>query len=349
MIKTTGTMRDNNVTRVLTIHSKNLAEAITNINREVTLENYNEGVILKPHGNSHATIVKNKRIQIAIKTLVKKGLLNQRLMKEKNIFVYIDKNEWGIEEFWEKSRGDPMTNVCPDNLVVKRAGIRTNTRGRYFLDISSKKLYELAKNNTIRCLINKKEDITIIKSNDPAARKLTPHGIRRIQISIPQEALTKEELSKLNINSWLPINLKLNLKSFGLSMTDFYSVKEEKELADFLIKKGMEIKVKDYRDPYDLLLPEKKVAIEVHNSSPSEYDFSTRHKIKPAMIRLRILEAEFFLNKLNLERFIVIINEKWAGGKYIKELTDCIDKKINVIYTDFKEGWCKKIENNLIG
>lgn len=348
MIKLTGVMRNNNVTRVVTIYSKNLARAIEKIERRIQLRNFKDGVLLKPRGESHATIVREKRIQIAIKNLVKKKILDEKLLSEKNISVYINPKDWGLSEVLQKSKGLPFTKEIPKNLDIKKAALRTNKRGRYFIDISSKKLNEITKKETIRCLINRRENIILVKSKELSARKLTPHGKGRIQIAIPKEIMKKEEILKLSKKSWLPINIELNLDSFGLSLPDFFSVKEEKELAECLTKKKIKIKLKDYTDPYDIYLPKQGIGIEIHNSLPLKGDLTTRHSIKSGMIRLRILEASFLVNNKELREFYLILNKNWERGKYVKELSEKNEKNVRILYTYFNKGWERVIVSKII-
>ncbi len=348
MIKITGRINNNKSTKLLVIHSKNLTNEIRKKGQKVRLENFNDGLIIKNGNEIHTTLVQNKRIQIAIGNLIKNNKINPDIINRDTVDVYLNLKDWKLKEISQKSRGSPITNELPDNLIAKKAGLRTNKRNRYFIDISSKKLFEIAKKETIRCLINRKENLILIKSNKLSARKLTPHGKGRIQIAIPKEILKKEEIINLSEKSWIPIYIELNLKSFGLSLPDFYSNKEEKELAQYFTKKNIKIKIKDYTDPYDMYLPEYNIGIEVHNSLPALDDFVTRHKVRPAMVRLRILEADFLVRKGNLKKFLLILNKKWLGSKYIKELTENINKNIIIFYTDFRKGWPKNIEDEII-
>lgn len=348
MLKLIGRIIINNKnTKLLVIHSKKLSEEVYKIKNKIYLENFLDGLKIEPGGNIHATIASGKRLQIAITTLIR----NKKIKAETNIIpIYLNESLWKInkKEILKKSVGNPISSIIPSNLVIKRAAIRPN-RERFYLDISSKKFHDISKEKIIKCLFNRIDDsIIIINSDDIEARKLTPHSKKRIQISIPEELLKKEEIKKIKNNGWLPINLKLNLESFGLKINDFYSIKEENELVEYLINKKVKIKIKEPSDPYDILIKKKNVAIEVHNSVPKYGDLVTRHKIKPGMVRLRILEADFLTKNKELTKFYLIINEEWKKGKYIQELINKVNKKVKIFFTDFKNEWCEKMGNEII-
>jgi len=345
MIKLKGRIEKRNTCKLLVIHSKKLSEKLKD---KISLENYGDGLIIKPKGNIHATIAAQKRLQIALTNLIKDKKI--RIKEVKEIPIYLNEKEWKIkkEEILAKGVGNPLSNIVPKNLIIKNATIRNN-RGRYYLDISSKKLYEISKNKIVKCLFNKtKDSIIIINSNETNARRITPHSKKRVQIAIPKELLKKSEKLKLDEKDWLPIKLKMNLKSFGLNIDDFYSIKEEKELVIYLSNEGIKIKLKEPSDPYDILIKEKKVGIEIHNSTPRYGDLVTRHKVKPALIRLRILEADFLVRKKELNKFFVIINKKWERGKYINELIKKENKNVKILFTNFKNKWEEKIGQEIL-
>ena len=350
MIKLIGKIRKNGKgsARILVIHCKNLVSKIRETKNKIHVSDFRDGVVIKPEGESHATIAAEKRIQIALMALIKNKIIDSTKIKKQEVPVYLDLSEWNLKEALRKSIGSPMTTKYPKNLTSKKAAIRTNKKNRYFLDISSKKLHELAKKETIKVLINRKKEIILVRSDKLKARRLTPHGKGRTQIAVPKEILKRKEILNLNKNSWLPTNIKLNLESFGLTLTDFYHIKEERQIAESLIEKKIKVKIKDYTDPYDIFLPEYNSCIETHNSIPNQEDFVTRHKVRPAMVRLRILEADFLIKNNKVNKFFLIINKKWKDKKYINELTEKIDKKVHIIYTDFTNNWNGKVGKEII-
>jgi hypothetical protein len=232
--------------------------------------------------------------------------------------------------------------------MSKRAAIRLNNK-KYYLDISSKRLYELAKKQGIKCLFNtNSEEIVIIKSSLPEARKLTPHSKKRIQIAIPKEILSKKQIESIANKRWLPVTVKFNLDSFGLKVFDFYSVTEEKELVKYLSSKGIKIAIKDYREPFDIKLLNKNIAVEVHNSIPAKEDFASRHRIKIGQVRLRILEAYHLIKNKQMDTFFLIINQSWRSNRYISELLDSTNNRVRILYTDFKDSWCDEVGDRII-
>ncbi len=347
MIKIKGKIKNCRTTKLLIIHSKKLSEKIIEIGNKINIQNFKEGLILDPKGDTHVTIAADKRLQIAITKLVKKGRIE--LNNQTVIPIYLDESKWKISknDILKKSIGDPSSEITPEDLTRKNAAL-SKRGGKYYLDISSKALYGLVKKNRIKCLLNKnKGEMIIIRSDEINARKLTPHSKKRVQIVIPKKILNKGERNKLEKKAWIPIILKLNLNSFGLEINDFYSIKEEKELVGYLIKNKVKIKVKEPSDPYDILL-EENIGIEIHNSIPHPSDLITRHRVKPALVRVRILEADFLVRKGDLNKFFVIINEKWKEGKYIQEVIRKVTKKVIVIFTNFEKGWENDIGDKII-
>lgn len=348
MIKLIGKLKHINNIRILSVYSKNLAKGIERRGNLVSIKDFKEGIILKPGKEVHATIAQQKRIQISITNLIKKGVIKKEKTNKKEISVYLNLSDWGIEEILRKGVGSPLTKTSPKNLISKRAAIACKGN-QYYIDLSIKRLYEICKNNKIKCLLKKdNEGFILVKSNSINARRLTPHSKKRVQISLTKEILDKIELDKLSQKSWLPIYIKLNLKSFYLEISDFYSITEEKELVKYFSENNTKIKIKDYRDPYDIKLIKYNSLIEIHNSNPNYNDLTTRHKIKAGQVRLRILEADFWTRNKGVNKFFIVINKKWESGKYIKELTNLIDKKVKVLFTDFQNEWYKKIGEEII-
>ena len=343
MLKLKGVIKKYPGGFALIVYSKNLVEKVEENNKKVGLKRFEGGFKLEKKNELHAVIGAEKWIQITVTKLI-----NKKQAKDKKITIYLDKDEWGLKNVFRKGMGSPIADITPEKLILKKAAIRTNNRGKYFLDLSIKRLYELAKKETIKCLLNRKEEIIIIRSEEPNARKLTPHGKRRIQICIPEAILNEKEKRLLSKKSWFSTEIKMNIESFNLKIEDFYGVREEKEMVRYLIKKNIKVKIKNISDPYDFYLPEYFSCIEVHNSVPGYGDLVTRHKVRPAMVRLRILEAIFSVNNTKIKNFFLIINKGWSTGKYIKELTEKIDKRVHIIYTNFENEWYEKVGEGMI-
>lgn len=349
MIRLIGKIKQIGTVKILNVYSKNLAKEILKRKNKISIKSYEDGIIIGPNGKFHATIAQDKRIQISITKIIKKKIIESKKINNKEIYIYINPLEWNLKEIISKSiHIAPISNHIPKNLMIKRAAIKPN-KNKYYLDLSIKRLYELAKEDTIKCLFNRdNEGIIIIRSTKPEARRLTPHSKKRVQISIPKEIIKEMELKEIDANWWFPINIKMNLKSFGLNITDFYSIKEEMELVASLLENGIKIKVKDYRNPYDIFIPQHNSGIEIHNSTPGPADLSTRHNVRPGQVRLRILEAENLIRNKKVDNFFVILNKSWENGKYIKELTENVYEKVNVFFTDFKKDWNKEISKKII-
>ncbi len=348
MIELKGKIEKRGNVRILVIHSKKLSEKIKQRGNKVTVKNFKGGLILIPKGDSHVTIAANKRLQIAVTTLIKKGEI--KIGDQEKTPLYLNEEDWEIteNEILAKGIGSPLSKIIPLNLTKKNAGL-CKKGGRYYLDISSKEFYNICKKNRIKCLLNRKGNpIIIIKSDSIKARKLTPHSKKRVQIAIPKEIISKNEIKKLDKIGWLPIILKLNIQSFMLKISDFYGVKEEKDLVNYLVGQDIKIKIKEPADPYDILIRDKNIAVEVHNSIPKREDLVTRHKVKPALVRLRILEADFFIKNKEVNKFFVIINEMWKNGKYINELIKGSDQNTVVLFTNFKDKWEEKVGQELL-
>lgn len=342
MIRLFGRLKEN----ILIVHSKNLSNAVRANNNRISLTNYLNGLKLSPLGNIHATIASEKRLQISIGNLLKKNIIT---ITKEEIPVYILPEEWNLEEgeILLKGKGLPLSKEIPKEIISKKGAIRKSKKN-YYLDISSKRLSEIARKEIIKVLFNREGGrFILIKSNDPKARKLTPNSKKRIQIAIPKEMLNEREIKELSSKHWFPVLLQLNLKSFGLEIKDFFSISEERKIVETLTEKGMKIKIKDPSDPYDFLINEN-IGIEVHNSLPKYGDLVTRHKIKPGMVRLRILEADFLTKEKIISRFFVILNKKWEESKYIQELINSINKNAIVLFTNFEKDWDKETSEEII-
>jgi len=330
-------------TVLLRVYSKPLTKRILELGQRITLLRFRDGFTIKPDGSKHVTVVANKGLQIAITRLSRE----YGLEVFKTIPVYIDTDTWKIEFLLKKAIGIPITHTIPKKLIHRRAAI-TRKYNKYCLDITFKKLNKLSERITIRCLIKRVGDgFVIVKSNNLNARKLTPHSKRRIQISIPKSMLSKNEINFLSVNSWFKTKVKFDPDSFGLSLADFYTVKEENELVKAMIERGIKVVPKDYRAPYDILLKKSKCCIEVHNSLPVPEDFSSRHRIRPGQVRLRILEAHYNISKYNLKHSFVIINNAWKRSKHISSM-NISNTRVHVIFTDFNSNWAEKTTQKIL-
>lgn len=333
--------------KILVIHNKTLTEKTKKFGQKITLKIHPNGIEIIPKGKTHVTIAAQRKLRITITSLVRDKIIK---IKNKNkVKIIVDLKKWKIvkKDLFKKGRGNPTTSLIPKNLIKKNAGIRKSGR-TYYIDISSKKLFEISKEKNLKCLFNRiKGDIILIKSYNKEARKITPHSNKRIQIAIPKNFLNKKEIASLSSKSWLPIKLQMNLESFDLKIKDFFHIKEEKELVENLIKKGCKLKIKNPSDPYDFLI-NNKIAVEVHNSIPKYGDLVTRHKVKPALVRLRILEADSLTKNKKINKFFVIINKKWKEGKYIQEVINKKNKNMQVFFTEFENKWYEKTGDEII-
>jgi hypothetical protein len=347
MIKLIGRVKESNSVIILNIYSKNISEKVLEMQNKISIKNYKDGILIQPNGKIHATIAQNKRIQVAITKLIREGIIDSKHIKNKEISVYINSSEWGLKEIIQKSIHIlPLSKDIPGDLMEKRAAIRLNNK-KYYLDISSKRLYELAKKEGIKCLFNTDDkNIVIIKSNLPEARKLTPHSKKRIQISIPKKILDGEKIIALNKKGWLPVIIQLNLNSFRLEVSDFYSVKEENELVKYLSKNGVKVAIKDYTDPFDIKILDRNTVIEVHNSTPDKADFASRHKVRIGQVRLRILEADYSIKNRSANKFFLILNSLWQNNRYISELK--VENRVHILFTDFRDKWYERIGKDII-
>lgn len=342
-----GRIENCNNSKILVISNKSLTERVKEFSQKISLKINSKGIEILPGGEIHATIAGQRRLRITITNLINKNMIIIENKNKVKIFVNLKKWEISKNKLFSKGKGSSLSKEIPKDLIKKQAAIKKGLR-TYYLDISSKSFYDLAKKSTIKCLFNRNEEgIILIKSDEKEARRITPHSKKRIQIAISKEILTEEEIIFLNSKSWMPINIRLNLSSFGLDIKDFFSVREEKELVKYLTKKGIKIKLKNTADPYDFLI-ENNVAVEIHNSNPEKEDLVTRHKVKPALVRLRILEANFLIQDEKVDKFFIIINKKWETGKYIQEIINPKDKKIKIIFTDFKDKWDEEVGAKII-
>lgn len=331
-------------TIILVIYSKLLCSKILKIKQKVSIIKYRNGLIIKPNGGLHATIASGKRIQIAITKLYKNILLKFSTI----IPLYVNLNEWGMKKIVERATGFiPPISLDLKKFVIKPAAIK-KTKKHFYIDISFKKLSDLADKEVLRCLLSRDDAyFVMIKSDDLHARKLTKHSKRRIQIALPQNLLASEEVAILEKKKWFPILLKFDISSFGLDICDFYTVTEEGELVKNLVKKGIIITPKNYKDPYDIYLNDYSSCIEIHNSIPSTTDLNLRHGIRSGQVCLRVLEGQYLINKLNLKHAFIIINNSWRENKHIMDLINDMDKRVHVLFTNFNKNWSEEISDKI--
>lgn len=338
--------RNHGGTIVLGIYSKPLAMAVIERHQKVSLTPFADGLLIEPNGPLHVTIAAKKRLQIAATKLLRE-IFDGNVPE--TIPIYVCMKTWGLSELLRHATGSPLTTIFPTGLVAKRAAIKQD-RNRFYIDVSSKGLGEVARRSLIRCMLARDgENFIMIKANGPKARKLTSHTKgRRVQISIPKTMLTDEELKLLAKKGWLGgIKLKFALSTFGISDADFYTVKEEKELVNTLTDMGIRVSPKDARSPYDIGMENHNSYIEVHNSTSSHAELKSRHNIRMGQVRLRILEAQYLANNPSVNHAFVVVNESWIKSKHVVDLVSNLNHKTHVLSTDFKDGWAKKIARTI--
>lgn len=252
--------------------------------QKVKLELYDAGILIEPDGSQHVAIVAEKRLQIAVTKLFRK-IFDDNI--QENISVYVDESKWGLSELVRHAVGSPLTSELPEGVLAKQAAIKLSG-GKFCIEACFKVLSEMAKKFHIRCLLaGDGRDFVIVRSNSPRARKLTRHSREKVQIAVPKTFLMEEELKLLNKTGWLgEIKLKLVPSSFEISSSDFYTVKEEKELEKALASLGIEALPKNPRSQFDILLENCKSCVETHNSVPTNVELRIRHRIKAGQVRL---------------------------------------------------------------
>ena len=124
MIRLIGKIKKIKNIRILNIYSKNLASEISKKNNKIFIENFKNGIIIKPNGSIHATIAQGKRIQISITNLIKNGIISKEKTEKDDIFIYLEKSEWNIKEILQKTKGCPLTEEIPKDLIEKKAAFR---------------------------------------------------------------------------------------------------------------------------------------------------------------------------------------------------------------------------------
>lgn len=327
-------------TIVLEIYSKLLASKVIESGSKISLTRHNDGLLIRPNGSMHATIVAGKRLQISVTRMFREFFKTIPL----KIPIYVGLETWGLRELLRHASDSPISTSIPSNLIAKRAATR-RSRNKFYLDMCSKGMSEVVKRESVRCLLARDgKDFILIKSRDPRARKLTSHTKgRRIQISVPKTLLTNDEVKLLSKKAWLKTWLKFVPSSFNVSFADFYSVKEEKELVDALASIGIEVAPKDRGVPYDIYLPGLESCVEIHNSIPSNDDFGSRHRIRTGQVRLRILEAQHLTAESHIKHAFVVVNELWKKCGFVTDLVSDSNNKVHVLFTNFHNGWAREV------
>lgn len=327
--------------KILNVYSKPLADKVREAGNKIFMFNFKDGFLIKPNGDKHITIPSGKRLQIAVTKLVKTDLNIQK----SEVPIYVNPEEWNIKYLLKSPQGSPeikLPIIEEKNLVIKKAALSKNvaSKNKFNLHFSSKAIFNIAKNNEVRFLINRKDNIfTLIRSDEPQSRKLVAHSGNRLQLSIPKPMLNENDFYKLSKNNWYKVFVRLDLKSFKLNVDDFFFIREEKELVKSLTKRGFEVNIKDVEFPFDILL-KNKIAIEIHNSKATKYDLSSKHGLRAAQVRVRIFEGLYNKRKLNLDKVFIILNDEWKKSKHVEQLRrEAETKGIHVLFTSFKNNW----------
>lgn len=353
MLKGVLNVREDGV-KILNVYSKPLSEKVIDSDNKISILNFRDGFLIKPGGDKHITVPSGKRLQIAVTKLIKTNMYTQKT----GVPIYVNPEDWNIKYLLKKPQSSPETklfSIPKKSLLIKKASLSKNvaSKNKFNLHFSSKAIFNVAKNNEIRFLINRKDNIfTLIRSDKPQSRKLVAHSRNRLQLSIPKSMLNGNDIYKISKNNWYKVFVRLDLKSFDLKVDDFFFIREEKELVKSLTKRGFEVNAKDNEFPFDILL-KNKVAIEVHNSKATKYDLSSKHGLRATQARVRIFEGLYNKRKFNLNKVFIILNNEWKKSKHVKQLSkEAAAKGIHVLFTSFKNNWSnlitKEIETFLV-
>ena len=331
-----------------------LADKVKEADNKIFIFNFKDGFLIKPNGNKHITTPAGKRLQIAVTRLIKTDLNIQN----SEVPIYVNPEEWNVKYLLKRPQGSPeikLPIMHKKDLVIKKASLSKNvaSKNKFNLHFSSKAIFNIAKKNEMRFLINREGNIfTLIKSDKPQSRKLVAHSGNRLQLSIPKFMLNKNDIYKLSRSNWHKVFVRLDLNSFNLNVDDFFFIREEKELVKSLTKRGFDVNIKDAEFPFDILL-KNRVAIEIHNSKATNYDLSSKHGLRAAQVRLRIFEGLYNKRKLDLKKVFIILNNEWKKSKHVEQLSEeASSKGIHVLFTSFKNKWsnliAEEIDNFLV-
>ncbi|MCX6767561.1 MAG: hypothetical protein NTY90_02405 [Candidatus Micrarchaeota archaeon] len=327
---------------VLVIYSKTLSDRVAELNGQVALERFGDGLLLKPKGDLRATVVVNKRIQISATRML-------RSFSSSQINVYVDKQMWRIKEIFLKGT-DPVgiIDALPENILIKRAAI-VRTRNRYNLDFSFMALAKKLSKKSLKCRIDRCQNTFLINPcHSEKGRRLYAHSGKRLRISLPRAALSEQELDVLSTRGRLPVFVGFDPMDLKISQIDSYTVSEEKELAASLMSKGIRIGLKDIRERGDIILTDYPAAIEIHNSLPNEFS-SSKHSIKAGQVRLRLLEGYYLVKSERFDSYFVVINRNWMKINHIGELvSELRNARVFTILTGFDNGWSNGASDEIL-
>lgn len=223
-----------------------------------------------------------------------------------------------------------------------------------WVTIYNSKFGESVKGQYCKISYNEPNTFAIRKTNEFAGSKLYYLLSKSVGISVSRRLLPEKIVSNLS-NKAIPIKVGIYLDEWGLSIKDIFSTesKEEGELAEELDKFG-EIDKKNKFDDLkaDILFNKKglNIPIEITNTNPlskGKFRSSRKSGIKSALIFERLY---FFIrwNTLYKSPTVLILNKDWEDFKWLKNEIQFMKKfKCHVIFTDFQDGWAKKVTQEI--
>ncbi|MFH1256683.1 MAG: hypothetical protein V1494_05340 [Candidatus Diapherotrites archaeon] len=221
---------------------------------------------------------------------------------------------------------------------------RFSVRNRIFEEIANRK-------EKIALKRDSSGDFIIRKS--PKGKRLNlyknPEGRPLAYISIDSSFLTKKEIEifkngKRNIS----YRAFVSKKELNIDISKFFSTREERELADALVKKGVNIKLPRMRQREgDILLDFCNAQIEITNIMPPNGNKNSPHS-EGMHINGRLCEGFLRVTKKEANLFFVVFNEEWLKNNWVKKLIDQVKPKVISITTDFRNGWAQDVAEKIM-
>lgn len=358
-----GSMRVKNRSIVLNVYSVGMARFFIKNKIEKVEVEYKNNTITVKKGNSVKLqfervkleqqltcihITKQLPKEIAKKVFQTKGIPIKVLVKGFTTREEIDKfyNNKVFYSFENVDMSIPenkkVTVGC--NISCFRNAINTyrlTIRNKIFDEIAAKKhKVVFCRDNNGNFIIRKRSDGMLFNYSN--SKKATAY------ITLPKGFLTDKEIELFKQRRAISYKAIFSAEEFSVDISKYFSHSKERELAFQLIKQKVDIRIPKMRKrEADIVLLKTGNQIEITTITPKKHVQKNNAHGEGIHINARICEGFLRVTKKIVNKYFLVLDERWFNFDWVKELIAQTSPNVICILTNFENNWSEKVAGKI--
>jgi len=315
--------------------------------------------LIERQKEKHPLLIIN--IRRCLSNALKNKLIDEKKQKSVKVnFLDIGQSE-DVLKFNRTNKCPPLINsantfITPSDKITISchiSGFRNKTNFNYRFNVRHKIFENIAKNKEKIIFLRTKTGEFIIKKDFRGFPLHFYKGKNRgclAYMQISHLLITEKEKEKfLSGRRAISNKLSISLKEFNINLPDFFSTKDERELASALINEGIKIRIPDARKrEADIVLLGSNVQIELTHLKPQKpEELKNSPHSEGVHINARICEGYLRVSKGIVPLYIVIFNKDWIKNTWLKDLIEQVKPEVICFVTDFNDFWEMKVSKEI--